>query len=301
MDKKLLLIYNPNSGKGRFKEHLDDCLKIFKDSGYDPEVYETKAPLDAEAYVSDHAHEFDRLVCAGGDGTLSEVVSGMMRSRKRIPIGMIAAGSQNDSAVGFKWPKDIKKAAALSISGREFLSDVGRLNDEYFTYVASFGALSAISCFTSQKAKKVLGVGAYLAEGVKQLLKMESYNMTVRFNDNEINGDFYLGLVTNAMSVGGFKGIAGNDVDLQDGLFEVLLLKKPDNIIEFSREVDSVLIHNKDNGEILTAPVIRFKTDKVEFISEEPVQWVRDGENGGRHEKAVILNDQRAVSFITGF
>ena len=295
----ILFVYNPNSGKGHITGHVDEIAKILSTGGRAVDAYGTKCPLDAMNKVQCDAGNYDLVVCAGGDGTLSEVVSGMMHRKQKIPIGFIPIGSTNDTRSGFGLPKDILEAARLCLNGIPFRTDVGRFNDEYFTYVAALGSLSAVSCFTSQDMKRILGHGAYLVEGIRQLLKMESCEMQVEFDNKVIEGDFFLGLVTNSMSVGGFEGITGRHVDLQDGLFEVALLRKPRSILDFTREIDMMLIHNKEDRQILDDVVVRFRTDHVIFRSEAPVQWVRDGENGGKHRTAEIEVCKKAVTIIS--
>jgi len=297
--KNILFVYNPNSGKGKIRSKADDICSLFENEGHKVDIYQTKGPLDAQNKVCQSAYLYDMVVCAGGDGTLSEVVSGMMETKKKVPIGFIPAGSTNDTRPGFGIPKDILDAARVCLDGKEFQTDVGMLNDEYFTYVASFGSLSAVSCFTPQDMKRILGHGAYLIEGIKQLLKMESYQLRAEFDGNVIEGDFFLGLITNSFSVGGFEGITGGHVDLQDGRFEAALLKRPHNIMEFSREVDKMLIHNKEDRQILDDVVVRFSTDKLVSSSDTPIQWVRDGENGGKHKNAVINVCSRAVTIMS--
>ena len=233
--KDILFIYNPRSGKGKITHHLQDIVEILSGDNRPVDLYETKGPLDAMNKVQSEAGSYRLVVCAGGDGTLSEVVSGMMHREQRTPIGFIPVGSTNDTRSGFGLPKNFLEAARVCLHGTPFRTDIGRFNDEYFTYVASLGSLSAVSCFTSQEMKRILGHGAYLIEGIKQLIRMESYDMEVEFGDNVISGEFFLGLVTNAVSVGGFEGITGGNVDLADGLFEVSLLRKPSNIIEFGK------------------------------------------------------------------
>ncbi|MBQ9030853.1 MAG: YegS/Rv2252/BmrU family lipid kinase [Parasporobacterium sp.] len=297
--RNVLFLYNPNSGKGQITNYLDEITKTLSPSCGNLEVYQTRAPLDGMNKVQTDAGRYDLVICAGGDGTLSEVVSGMMQLEKRPPIGFIPAGSTNDTRSGFRLPRNILDAAGVCVDGTPFQADVGRFNDEYFTYVASLGSLSAVSCFTSQEMKRILGHGAYLIEGIKQLIRMESYEMRVETDGQTIEGDFFLGLVTNSMSVGGFEGITGGCVDLQDGLFEVALLRRPHNILEFSREVDQMLIHNKEDREVLDDLVVRFKTKKLSFSSKTPVQWVRDGENGGKHKQAQIEVIQKAVTIMS--
>jgi len=296
---KILFVYNPNSGKGTIRDHVDDIAGILSAGGRRVDIYGTKCPLDAMNKVQCDAGDYSLVVCAGGDGTLSEVVSGMMHRQEKVPIGFVPIGSTNDTRSGFGLPKDILEAARVCLEGVPFQTDVGRFNDEYFTYVASLGSLSAVSCFTSQEMKRILGHGAYLVEGIRQLIKMESCEMSVEFDNNVIEGDFFLGLVTNSMSVGGFEGITGKYVDLQDGLFEVALLRKPHSILDFTREIDMMLIHNQEDRQILDDVVVRFKTDHVIFRSEAPVQWVRDGENGGKHRTAEIEVCKKAVTIMS--
>ena len=299
MSKKILFLYNPNSGKGRIRKNLEAITDVFRGEGHLVDVYATKGPLDGQNKVYADAGNYDLVVCAGGDGTLSEVVSGMMEAPRRVPIGFIPAGSTNDTRTGFGLPKDMVRAARVCLHGQEFQTDVGKLNEDYFTYVASLGSLSAVSCFTPQEMKRILGHGAYLVEGIRQLMKMESCDMTVEFDDKVIQGNFFLGMITNSMSVGGFEGITGGDVDLQDGLFEVSLLRRPRNLLEFNREVDLMLIHNKENRQILDDVVVKLKTNKLIITSDTPIQWVRDGENGGKHKKAVIEVCRKAVTIMS--
>ena len=297
--KKILFIYNPNSGNGRISKHADELKQMFIEPGNIVDTYVTKGPLDAQGKVIRDARQYDLVICAGGDGTLSEVVSGMMDADRRVPIGFIPAGSTNDTRTGFGLPKDIIRAARICLTGTEFETDVGRFNNEYFAYVASLGSVSAVSCFTPQELKRIWGYSAYFITGLKKLIEMESYDMEVEFDGNKIEGNFFMGSVSNAFTVGGFEGLTGGNVDLQDGLFEVCLFRRPNNIIEVSKEIDRLLIHNKTDRQILDDVVLRFKAQNVIFRSDDPVQWVRDGENGGKHKEAVIEVCNKAVTIIS--
>lgn len=298
--KKILFIYNPNSGKGIIRHKLSSIRELYESEGHSLTIYGTSGHLDAERMVKLSASAYDLVVCAGGDGTLSEVVAGMMQSPVRVPIGFIPVGSTNDTRTGFNIPRNHLDAARLCITGKEFKTDIGKFNNDYFTYVASLGSLSAVSCFTPQEMKRIFGHGAYLIEGIKQLIRMDSYDMKVEFDDQVIEGNYFLGMITNSLSVGGFQGITGVNVDLQDGLFEVALLKKPVNLSEFSREIDQMLIHNDINRAVLDDVVVKFRASKVRFTSIRPIQWVRDGENGGKHNCVEIEVCKQAITIITG-
>lgn len=301
--KKVLFIYNPNAGKGKILHHLNEIRAVFEDEGDEITLYKTKAPLDGKREIIEHAHMYDLIVCAGGDGTLSETVSAMMalKEEDRKTIGYIPTGSTNDTGKSFGLPRDILDDAKVAAKGVAFSTDVGTLNGMYFTYVASFGKLSAVSCFTPQDLKRKFGHAAYISEGIKALLNLESYDMTVAYEDaegtvHEEEGDYYLGMVTNSFSVGGFRGITGKSVNLQDGLFEVILLKRPKNLVDFAKQVGDILIApDKDKS---TVEVRKFKAKNICFSSKNDVQWVIDGEDGGKHKVVNIDNRRKAVQIM---
>ena len=303
-EKRLLFIYNPNAGKGVIPKHLDEVTEVFEKAGYDVGLYRTRGERDGTRKVEYYsAYHFDRIICSGGDGTLSEVVSGMMSLPKedRIPVGFIPAGSTNDTGKSYGLPASIREAAEIAATGTCFSTDIGHFNDTYFTYVASFGRLSAVSCFTPQDIKRRWGYLAYLWEGIKVLLHLDAYDLKVFYVDEEeqdhyMEGNFFLGMITNSLSVGGFSGITGESVDLQDGLFEVTLCKRPRNLGQFSMLLNNLLLaQNKDwNNEMVT----RFKASRIRLNCKDEVQWVIDGENAGKHKTVSIHNDQHALDII---
>lgn len=297
--KTLLFVYNPKSGRGVIGAHLAEVIKAFETAGYIPTIYRTRTANDLP-YIAEHfAPQFDHVVCAGGDGTLNGLLNGIMKvdPDKRPTIGFIPTGSTNDTRNSYKLPLNIARAAGISVNGVPFETDMGKMNDRYFAYVASFGELSAVSAFTPQAYKNVFGYGAYLTGGIKALLKMNSQYVKVTYDgDKVVEGDFFLGMATNATSVGGIAGITGNNVDLQDGMHELMLFKKPADILQFNEEVAAVLNPNSDAGGL----VIRLKSDHMIFESEEQLQWVVDGEDAGRFNRAEIFNIKKAVRIMSG-
>ena len=300
--KKLLFIYNPNSGHANIGQKLNSILKAFEDADYIPTVYRMRYGGDASDAAEKWGAYFDLVVCAGGDGTLNGVVSGLMRIEKdrRPPVGFIPTGSANDTRASYAIPQSIAAAARLVVTGEPFETDIGDLSGRYFNYVASFGELSAVSCFTPQENKNVFGRGAYIAEGLRALVKMHSDEVAVRYDGKELKGDFFLGMVTNATSVGGFDGIVGKNVDLQDGLFEVTLVKRPADLAEFSKEVQAVLIDPDKSKKVEKELVIRFTASEISFEADNELQWVVDGEDAGKHRKVTAVNLNRAVRIIAG-
>lgn len=302
-EKRLLFIYNPNAGKGVIPKHLDEVTEVFEKAGYAVGLHRTRGARDGARKVETSSYVFDRVVCSGGDGTLSEVVSGMMSlpKEKRIPVGFIPAGSTNDTGKSYGLPASIREAAEISVSGTLFSTDIGHFNDTYFTYVASFGKLSAVSCFTSQDIKRRWGHFGYIKEGLKVLLHLDAYDLRVTYEDEngkeqKAEGNFFLGMVTNALSVGGFAGITGESVDLQDGLYEVILCKRPRHLGQLSMLINDLLL--APSKEMSTELVTRFKASRIHLSCKDDVQWVLDGENAGKHKDVSIYNDTRAVDIV---
>jgi len=290
--KKLLFIINPKAGKIQTRNELLKILDIFTKYGYEISTYPTQSCGDAKNVTSERAKDYDLLVCSGGDGTLSEVVSGMMASEKKIPIGYIPAGSANDFAHNFDIPKNKVKAASLLMEGRPYPCDVGAFNDSNFIYVAAFGIFTDVPYETKQEVKNVIGYLAYILEGMKRLNKFKPYKLTIECNNNIIEDEFILGMVTNSTSVAGFKNKADEPVLLDDGLFEVTLVKKPHNPIELQEIISALLTQNH------TKNLLSFKTDKITIKSEEDIAWTLDGEYGGKYTLVNIKNLRQAVTFI---
>ena len=342
--KKILFIFNPVSGRSQIKNNLMEIIEILSGADFKVVCYATKASGDARRIVREREDDYLYIVCAGGDGTLDEVVSGMMESRDKpfVPIGYIPAGTTNDFATNLHIPSDMRMAAEVISHGKTFRCDLGRFNrKDYFTYVAAFGVFTGTSYQTPQELKNQLGHFAYILQGVSELGKMRAYHMHVKAieakeagnrknssydispydvfeadgrkdADNtqdvgslqnvreagraggrkkakegiiDIEDDFAFGMITNSRSIGGIPNITGPDVDLQDGLFEVTLIRLPRNPLEMSEIVMAL-----GNTEIRTEMVTTFKTSRITFSCEEKIDWTRDGEYAGGHKRVTLEN-----------
>lgn len=291
--KKLLFVINGHSGKGQIKNRLLEIIDVMVQEGYQVTVHTTQAREDATNVVREQAKDYDLIVCSGGDGTLDETVTGLMQSGAKVPIGYIPAGSTNDFANSLKIPKNMLHAGKTAVTGRRFPCDVGEFNGDFFIYVAAFGIFTDVSYATSQELKNVLGHVAYILEGAKRLHTIKSYHMRVEYDGQETEGDFLLGMITNSTSVGGFKGMTGKNVKLDDGLFEVTLIHKPKNIIELN-EIIASLTNLKDTTDLIDS----FRADKVRFYAEEEIPWTLDGEFGGDHREVLIQNHHQAMEIM---
>lgn len=290
MKKSMLFVYNPKAGKAQIRSNLLDIIDTFVKAGYEVTVYPTQAPGDAVKAVRERRPGYDIVACSGGDGTLDEVVAGMMQCEERIPIGYVPAGSTNDFANSLGIPRGMLKAADVVVDGRNFACDVGSFNNKNFVYVAAFGIFTDVSYETKQDIKNVLGHAAYLLEGVKRLPQVRSYPLKISHDDRVIEGEFLYGMITNSNSVGGFRGITGKDVLLDDGLFEVTLIRKPDNPLDLNNIILALVDKRVKSEHIYT-----FKSPKLTVEGEEPISWTLDGEFGGEHTKAVIENRQKVL------
>ncbi len=291
---KMLFIYNPRAGKTQIRNKLSDILEIFAKAGYEITVYPTQKREDALELVQNRSGDYNLVVCSGGDGTLDEVVTGMMRSGFSTPIGYIPAGSTNDFGGSLRLPKNMVKAAQAIVEGGNFACDVGAFNQDIFVYIAAFGLFTEVSYETAQDMKNMLGHMAYLLEGMKKLSNIRSYSMKVIYEDVVIEDDFIFGMITNSLSVGGFKNITGKNVMLDDGVFEVTLIKRPKNPVELNNIVVSLL-----NRDIDTNAMYCFRTSKLVLEAAEELAWTRDGEFGGVHKTVTIENLRRAVEIRT--
>ena len=288
--KDMLFIYNPKAGKALIRNHLVDILDVFVKGGYEVTVYPTQARGDAIKKTKKKKDKYDIVVCSGGDGTLDEVCTGMMESKVKVPIGYIPAGSTNDFAASLNLSKNMVQAAEDIVNGDTFAVDIGIFNEDIFAYIAAFGLFTEVTYETDQQVKNVLGHVAYLLEGMKSLATIKKYKLKVMADENVIEGEFIFGMITNSHSVGGFQRITGNNVELDDGEFEVTLIKYPKNPIELNR-VMAALVDRDIDAECMYC----FKAKEVRIESEEEVAWTLDGEFGGSHKEVTVKNLHKSL------
>ena len=293
MQKKMYFIYNPHAGMERIRSNLLDIIDIFVKAGFEVTVYPTQDRGDASRAVREMKDGYDLLVCSGGDGTLDEVVSGMMQREKKIPVGYVPAGSTNDFARTLKIPRDMRKAAEVVTRGVEFKCDTGSFNDKYFVYIAAFGVFTDISYGTEQDLKNTFGHLAYIMEAMSRIGDpLESFHMKVVHDGITEENDYVYGMISNSVSVAGFKSPGRQNVILDDGLFEVALIKKPEDPVELGEVAGAVM--NGSSNDLVSY----FKTDEISFESSGEVAWTLDGEFGGSLKEVNIRNCRRAFGIM---
>ena len=293
----LLFIYNPTAGRGQVAEKLSSVLDIFTKAGWLVTVRPTQSKGDATRIARELAPAFSRVVCAGGDGTLSETVSGLMDLDNPPLLGYIPAGSTNDCATTLGLPKIPRQAAiAAAQNGVPTPIDIGRLNGAPFVYVAAFGAFTKVAYATSQDLKKTFGHLAYVMEGIASLPTISPIHLKVEYDGGTIEDDFFFGMVSNALSIGGMRPPNSSNIVLDDGLFEVYLVKKPVTLADVANGFQAFLSMNPGDSGAL----IQFQTSRLVITGREPLHWTIDGEYGGAHQVSTVENCRRALTIIRG-
>lgn len=298
MDNTLLIV-NPVSGKGRVRTILMDLLSTLCAGGDCVRVCVTEKRGDASDFAEKYGAGLDRLVCTGGDGTLNEVISGLMRlaPEQRPDISYVPLGTTNDMATSLSIPKKPEEAIEhLSLWSERRVLDVGQLGKDYFGYVAAFGTFTNVPFTTPQAAKNTWGYLAYLMEALGRLPEITAHHTRVNYDDGYIEGDLLFGFVTNSLTVaGGIVKFDEDNVALDDGLFEVLLIRKPRNLAELNVTLSDILKRNfnSDNVTLL-------HTSRISFSFDDDVQWTRDGEDGGIYRNVDVVNHHQAVRISVG-
>lgn len=293
-NEKLLLIVNPCSGRAKMRPQLLKVIEIFSNAGYIVTVYPTKHQGDATEMVAGLSkHAYDVIVACGGDGTLNEVITGIMQSKVECRIGYIPSGTLNEWSTGLGISKIIPDAANDIVNGKTTSLDIGKFGDKYFSYTASFGAFTSASYSTAQEFKNVLGQAAYVLEGIKSVGQIKPIHMKITADEREIEGDFLFGAISNSMSVGGIVKYDDATVALNDGFFEIFLIRNFGNVLKLPPLAEGILTKNLDREgmEFLHAR-------KIKIVTDNPVSWTLDGEFAESQGKLKIANIHNAIDFI---
>ncbi|WP_243343986.1 YegS/Rv2252/BmrU family lipid kinase [Anaerococcus sp. AGMB09787] len=295
--KNILFIYNPNSGQQKLAEHLPEIINYLSSKGLLASVYATQDVGDGRKVVQKYGKDYEKIIVSGGDGTLDEIISGALKSDSDPIFAYIPTGSTNDFASSLEISLDIEEATTMAVEGQADPIDVGKIDDKYFVYVAAFGTISDVSFNTDQGIKNVFGRSAYVFEGLRKALplqNMDSYQTEVEIDGELIEGDLVHFMITNSYSVGGFKNLMGNNVGLNDGIFELTMIKKPTGLADINKIVAG-LTSKKENDMVIfrQGKSFKIKTDK-------PVAWALDGEYGGETSESQIEILKERIRIING-
>lgn len=292
--KKMLFVMNPHAGIRRAAWYLTDIISAFNRADYEVTVHMTAAEGDAAKVVEERAAGMDIVVCCGGDGTLNETVTGLLRAGVDVPVGYIPAGSTNDFASSLKLTTNTVQAAKDIVEGTAIPYDVGRFGDRYFAYVASFGAFTRVSYNTPQNVKNALGHTAYLLSGIQELSQIRKIHVRMELDEEVIEDDFIFGAISNSTSVGGILTLSPDQVDMGDGLFEVLLVRAPRNLTELSECIQAVQTQKYDNCNMITFR----STRRIRVFGEADLTWTLDGEKAEGQRSILVENLHHAVRLV---
>lgn len=292
--KRLLLVMNPMAGMKKANPLLTEILDVFAKAGYLCVVHMTQAPGDATQQVKRFASDVDLIVCIGGDGTFNETISGVLAAGAKTPIGYIPAGSTNDFAASLHLNKHVVDAARDIVNGVPVTYDVGRFEDRYFTYVASFGAFTKVSYATSQSVKNALGHLAYVLGGIAELSAIRSWHVSLEVDDGQfVSGNYLFGAVSNSTSVGGILTLDPKIVDMNDGKFELLLIKAPENLADLGEIVRALTAQDYQSHMLTFLPA-----RKIRIQADPNMDWTLDGEYAKGRETVEIENIYNAIQVM---
>lgn len=291
--KRLLFILNPNAGLRRANRFLPEIVRLFNEHDYRCELYVTGAPGEATRILAQSRAKYDMIACAGGDGTLNETISGMLAAKMQCPLGYIPCGTTNDYASSVGLSQDVLRAARDIVDGRAQTIDVGTFNGRYFVYTATCGAFARASYSTSQAAKNLLGHLAYVLEGMRDLTAIKPIHMRVRTENAVLEDDFLFCSVTNSTSIGGILKLDSQVVALNDGRFEVTLVRNPQNPAQLSTMLVGLTTQSVPNEMIHL-----FSARKVSIEADPPIEWTLDGEREDETASVDMVNLHNAVRIM---
>lgn len=290
LKRKLLLAVNPRAGKSAMKNKLLPVIERFTQGGYEVTVFTTQRAGQLPDYIRENAERFDLVVCSGGDGTLSETMNGLMRCQNPPRLGYIPAGTTNDFANSLGLSKNPLEAANDIMEGVSIPVDVGQFSEEYFSYVAAFGAFTEVTYETPQKTKSLLGHAAYVLEGAKRLPGLKPYHIRLEYEGGVIEDDILVGIVGSSDYVAGMPMGKMVDASMTDGLLDVILIKNPGSLAELQGILNGFLA-----GEFNEKYVYCLKSSHMTVTADRPVSWSVDGEYGGTRSQVEISNHKQAL------
>lgn len=284
--KRALVIVNPKAGKIKLIPQILDMTR-FGINNIEPAIYSTTARGDATRFVKEMGDDFDMVICRGGDGTLNEVINGVMQLETKRPIGYIPSGTTNDLAKTLNIPSNTKKAMDIIINGEPSPHDIGNFNSErYFSYIASFGAFTSASYSTPQSIKNSIGHVAYLMEATKAIKDIHPIAVKMKADGVDYEGKVIFGSVSNSLSAAGVITFDKSIVNLSDGKFEVIMVQNPGSVAKWKEAIKAILSKDYDSCD----KIFFCQASHIELTFEEDVPWTLDGEYAGSPRELIIDN-----------
>ena len=292
--KKMLFIVNPISGQKKAVKFLPEIISLFNRANYEVITYMTGDRGDATRMAALRGCDVDLVVCCGGDGTFNETITGLLENNIHVPVGYIPSGSTNDFAASMKLSTNPLKATQDIIEGKPFCYDVGKFGKRYFSYVASFGAFTQASYTTPQSIKNILGHTAYVLSGISELSQIRKEHVRMEIDGEIVEDDYLFGAISNSTSVGGILTLDPSLVDMGDGLFEILLVRAPKNLLEITECLQGLQAQDYRNCSMITFRSAR----RVRILASSDMPWTLDGEREEGHLEVVAENIHHAIQLV---
>ncbi len=295
--KKALLIYNPSSGSGLFKESLDDVVSALQ-NGSDFCLVTTIRVFQgldlSSKFMIEQYKQFDLVIAAGGDGTLSILCDTLIKNNIDIPVGIIPAGTANDFAMHLGMPKDYAQAALAIINGKPRYCDLGIVNGKHFINVAACGSFANTSDDTNSAIKPKLGVYAYYLTAIEKLHTYEPIKVRITCDGNVLEESALLVLILNSTHVGGFANLSPNS-SISDGLLDLIIFRNDGNIIKSAKTfVDVLRGQHLNNNDVLC---IQGKSFTIEPLNYNKIYLDIDGDKGECLPQTISIAE-KAIQFI---
>lgn len=288
--KKVILIYNPFSGDKTFINSLDYIIEKFQEKYYELYIYrieKTKRFENLFKKIKQNEKEYAKIIVAGGDGSINQVVNFMIKYEIDLPLGLYAIGTCNDFSTQFDIEKDIKKQTQILLKDNYVLSDVGLINNRVFINVASFGSLVSTSQKVGDNVKTVLGPWAYYLKALEELIQMQPLKVEVELDNEIIKEDIFFILIMNGKSAGGFSKIA-NQSKIDDGIFDIIVLKKC-----LFTDYPSVWLDILAGKHANNKNIIYTKSKQIKICCKEQVITDIDGEKGPEFPLEIRMLEKR--------
>lgn len=292
MSIKVLAIINPTSGKGNISDKINEIKQNLEEQDMQVDIQFTQKDNNAKNILENYKEEKDLILICGGDGTLNEVVTAIINNKEQPSLSFIPLGTTNDLARTLDMPiKDISITKRL-LQSKARLIDIGKFNnDKYFCYVAAFGVITDVAYITSQKAKNKYGRLAYYMNAIKELIHIPTYKMKIQCNNKKIEDEFIYGGISNSESIAGLKWFAKGEIQLDDGEFEAIFVRKPRSIFGYFKILGSFFRKNYTDNKY----IVFEQTNHLKIESEEQIKWTTDGEYAGETNLVEINNCHKAI------
>lgn len=291
--KRALVVLNPKAGMKKAKKDMFEIVDRLSKKGYRVAVQTTGCRGDGTRFILEYGAKQDLIICCGGDGTLNEVLNGMQQAAPHVPLGYVPAGTTNDFARTFSLPTKAEKCMDLILDGWPRDCDLGRFNDRNFTYIASLGAFTNVSYSTPQKLKNIFGHSAYVLEGVKEIRNITPFQAQFQTNAGTFEGEFVFGSISNSSSIGGLFKLNSLDVRMDDGEFELMLVRNPKNLADLRGIIEGLVRGNYDPRYVVFTHI-----KEADILTEKPQTWTLDGESGGEQQKIHIETIHKAFKLL---